>query len=801
MDEHFVVSFEGFDASVEPLSFTGRERINHPYRFDVLVAADLAEAEACRAHLLGRRARLTFDTPAGERAIHGIVDRVGLDGTLTRNRAVLGLRLVPALDGLRHVRRSRVFENMTTRAIAETIVGPSVARRFELCGELPARAYTCQYRETDLTFLHRILAEDGLFYWFDHAGETETWIITDDAAAYVEIAGDPRLHDAATPTDSSIGLAEHQVARVRHRAATRPKRVFRAGRDVSRSVDQTDFASLETTGTAPSGTFVAPMLRGAEVHVDHRGSAEDGRPVIAPAARLLESLRRDAVRARGETACRRVEPGRRARICADGDDAEVVFEDVRHEMRGTTEEGRQTYVCVFDAVPASTPLRPPPRSVRPTATLETATVVTPREADTHTDDLGRVKVRFHWDVEEHDDRLASAWLRVSHAWAGAGFGVHFLPRRGMEVLVSFIGGDPDRPIVLGALHAGGAPPPFSLPRDAHKSGIRTRSTPGGGIGHELVFDDQSGAECLSLRSARALDVASCGSANIQSGGELGIATVGARTDRTGGDLIATIGGQAVYDVGDVLTVSVGKDERHSVAGARSTTVGSHDQLLVRGSRVELVEGMRNVVVGATKGPPADDRSSVTGRVLRQAAGEMLLTSDTAIHLRCGDSTLSLHPDRIVLDAPRLQIQGDDRVALVQGRGPEASLTLEDSVRIGGASVLAASREGANLELTRVAELRGSQVNLGGLGDRVAAKRTVSDDPSVARIEVLREWFPPGVDEVTLTLASPSGQIIERRCAPGQIVELEGRSGEAFTVVGIRGDDDALAFHAPAPKGV
>lgn len=252
-----------------------------------------------------------------------------------------------------------------------------------------------------------------------------------------------------------------------------------------------------------------------------------------------------------------------------------------------------------------------------------ATVVAPAEAETQTDELGRVKVRFHWDVETPDDELASAWLRVSQAWAGAGFGAQFLPRRGMEVLVGFVGGDPDRPVVVGAVHATSTPPPLTFPRDAQKSGIRTRSTPSGAGGHELIFDDQAGAECLSLRSTRALDIASAGCSNIQSGGDLRMASVGDRSDRTGGDLLATVSGQAAYSFGDVLTVAVGKDERRAIGGARSTTVASHDQLVVRGSRIELVEGMTNVVVGATKGPPADDRASVTGRLVRQVGGELL----------------------------------------------------------------------------------------------------------------------------------------------------------------------------------
>ena len=131
-------------------------------------------------------------------------------------------------------------------------------------------------------------------------------------------------------------------------------------------------------------------------------------------------------------------------------------------------------------------------------------MVGPKGDEIYTDELGRVKVQFHWDLRGSFDDRSSAWLRVAQAWAGTGYGAQFLPRVGHEVLVGYVDGDADRPIVLGSLHNGVNRPPYTFPRDKTRSGIKTWTSPGGQGGHELVFEDKAGSELVALRSNRTL---------------------------------------------------------------------------------------------------------------------------------------------------------------------------------------------------------------------------------------------------------------------------------------------------------
>lgn len=783
-----------YAGEIDPIAFRGREAINRPYRFDVRLALRSADAPSFRRDALESRATLSFETPAGTRRVHGVIDGVSLGESLTQGRRRVDVRLVPRFDWLRLKKQSRIFQHLTTREIAEVVLREAGVRcRFELDEELPPRVYACQYRETDAAFVHRLFAEDGLFYWFDHDGDVETLVVTDAARAYRPIAGEPRLVVAPPSTGSAMKLEEHHATRTDARSRVRANVVVRRGHDARRPrADLRELSRTNAPGIDVDATSIGAghreQIRAGLGHDDHLGTREELRPLDGGAQRCLESLRRGAEHVRGESVCRRLAAGHRLTIAGAGDeDVEVVLVGVRHHMRSVAEAvGSGSYTNTFDAVPVGTPWRPPPRDARPTATLDTATVVGPEGVEIHTDELGRVKVQFHWDMDGAHDERSSCWLRVGQSWAGAGFGAQFLPRVGMEVLVGFVGGDPDRPIIQGTVHNGVAPTPFSFPRDAHTSGIKTRSTPGGNGSHELVFGDDAGAEYIKLRSSKTLHVSAVDAGSLSAGSTLRIATGTDRADDTGGDARSRVGRDEATEVARDVSATVGRNATESIVGARTTSVGARDELRVGGPRSEIVGGSRTVVVGAGASTDlSNDHLTVTGRMIHSAGKDVSLTSGSAIHLRCGESVLSIMRDRILIASPRVQIQAPDEVVLAQGRGPDATLKLAGSAALGGGSVLVAAGGGANLELAASADLRGAQVHLGGTGAKAGAKLENVGDPGKARIKVRREWFPPSVTEVTLDLSTPTGERIERQCKPGETLELDGQVGEAFTLVGMR----------------
>jgi hypothetical protein len=376
---------------------------------------------------------------------------------------------------------------------------------------------------------------------------------------------------------------------------------------------------------------------------------------------------------------------------------------------------------------------------------------------------------------------------------------------GSEVLVGYVHGDADRPVVLGSLHNGLNSTPFSFPRDLTRSGIKTSTSPGGGGGHELMFEDRAGAELVALRSNRTMKITAAEDASFAADRDLRVSAGGDRTDEVLGD----------------ATVTVNGDETRSIEGARQTVVGGIDALNVKGKRDEaiggdeihrvggvsfhMLAGPRTTIVGANSHEASDDFLSVSGEYRASSSQPMSFTSKEQIRLVCGDSKLTLFPDHIVIESPRIQLQAKERIALVQGDPPEATLVLAGSASLGGGTVtVAAGGKGAGkLFLDAEAHLDGALVKLNcGSGGGAAAKVLHgADEKGTVRFAVLREGVPADVTAVTLVIATPSGEVVERTCPVGGSVEMEGKKGEVFTLVETRIGDKPVLLHkkASAPK--
>ena len=152
-----------------------------------------------------------------------------------------------------------------------------------------------------------------------------------------------------------------------------------------------------------------------------------------------------------------------------------------------------------------------------------------------------MKVQFHWDLSGNFDDKSSAWLRVAQAWAGGGYGVQFVPRIGNEVLVGYIDGDTDRPVVVASLHNGRLPPPIGLPEHRTQSGVFTSSSPHGAGGNSLLFEDQLGAEVVALRSSRTLELAASENVKLSANDQL--------TVDAGGDMLTRVGATPTPEIG------------------------------------------------------------------------------------------------------------------------------------------------------------------------------------------------------------------------------------------------------------
>jgi type VI secretion system secreted protein VgrG len=792
------------------LSFRGREAVSRPYRFDVAVTVAGADAHDLEAQILAQPAVLAMQVPGGEpRAVCGIVAAVEAEDAFAAGHHELRLRIVPRLWLLAKRKTSRVFQNLSVPAIVAAVLdGAKVPHRAALVEKYPARLYCVQYQETDLAFVTRLLAEEGIFYFFEHARE-ETVVLCDSAHLYAPIAGDASLA-YRSERGESLGHLEHHVGPFTLRRALEPGAALHRDYDFRRPMldlraDAKPPSSAPPASTAGEGAspFEAEQLR----VYDHQG-ADELPDVDAGTARVrLEQRRRRASEARGESACRRLVPGFRFDLVDHALDAlnrSYVVASVRHEGRApdVTRNGERVYANSFACVPAEVALRPKrPRRVLQQVT-ETALVVGPEGEEIHTDEHGRVRVQFPWDLEGKKNEHSSCWVRVAQAWAGPGWGFQFVPRIGMEVVVTFVGGDTDRPLVTGCVPNALNVPPFALPASKTKSGIRTRSTPKGQGHNELSFEDRKGAELVHLHAERDLDE-KVNRNHTSAIGHNKRLTVGACLDEhveqdhattVQGDRRESVRGAAMFSAGGDRTASVGKNDVRHVAGNDCAIVTGNAVRQIAGTVAEHVQHGYALAVRehyelqvGTHDAPRHAIVYVSGNHRIVAGQDAVVHAERSLTLACGKSTITLTPEGIIIKAPSVTVEGG--AVSMKGKGPE--VRVGDKVEIISDRILLQAKE-ATIDLEHDARIDAKLVKLNCGPDRVKRDGEGAGDEQHAVIQVVHHMAGTPCERMKVTVADAKGKTREYVTAPDGTIRIEfgpeEKSG-ALRIVGMRHADD------------
>ncbi len=563
-----------------------QEELSRPFSLELtLLMAPGVELDP--AAVLGQQAVLTIYVPDGtERFFHGVVVWLrGSQGGRSDERTRCRVEVAPTAWLLSQNRRCRIFQGQSVPEIVQHVLeAGGAAVRLELSGTYAPRGYCVQYGESDLDFVHRLLEQEGIFYFFEHTHDGHTLVLADANSACPSIAGDPQV---PFREPSSMVAAVEAIDAFAARMELRPDAVVLRDYDWLRP-------ALDLTATVATGDGQAEVY-------DYPAGYEDPAAGKALAKVRLEEARASARTAAGAGAVRRLAAGHVFELVdhdVPGVDGKYLLVSVRHsgyrpELVPPDANGRPppSYRCELACIPADVRYRPPRRTPRPViAGSQTAIVVGPGSEEIHTDEHGRIKVQFHWDRQGQRDDHSSCWIRVSQAWAGQGWGALYLPRIGQEVVVGFLEGDPDRPLVTGAVYNGQNPPPVSLPHEKTRSTLRSSSSPGGSGSNELRFEDAAGQEEIYLHAQRDLDVV------IEHD----------ETQRVGHDQTLDVRGDRSRTVGGNQTLTVDKDETIAVSGsqslrvgaARTTIVGGSHTETVRGDQVITVTGAQNVTVGS-----------------------------------------------------------------------------------------------------------------------------------------------------------------------------------------------------------
>lgn len=699
----FELLFPETGASLRVAAFTGREQISRPFRLNITATAPGGDIDYAR-RLVGARATFVIhQTGEIARRIHGYVARAAFGSVVDGEARVLELCVMPRLHRLGRRRARRIFQDRTTVDIAGIILGEhDLPLRSLVARALMRRAYCVQYDETDLEFLARLFAEEGIFYSFEHdesASRGDVLVLADRAKDASPIDGDPRLVLYRGAGGAGSVIPEDAILTLSPSERARPRSARSRGYDFRRpQMALEDEASVE---------------RGAIDTLDeYEGSYEDDLE-LRPAGVRLEQARARVSEARVETYCKRLAPMRRFALDDEGAfglAGEFLITRVDHEGYGgdVIPAGRARYQNRARLIPAGTPPRSRWAPQRPRQVAEVATVVGPTGAEIHTDEYGRIKVQFGWDREGRGDDRSTCWLRVAQAWAGAGWGALFIPRVGMEVVVTFLGGDLDRPLVTGCVYNATHPPPFPLPEHATRSGLRTRSTPGGVGSNEISFEDAIGGEQLYIHAQRDYEETIENNQTSRVYGARITEVSGGASDKVGmsatvavvGDRAAEIGGSDKIEVGLNLSTKVKVDYALEVKANAATTVEGNHALEVRGNA--------SVTVG-NQGKPGYSDHYVYGSASFGASDRVVVRAEKSLTLECGESVVEILPEKIVLRAPTIELSASKAIECTAKDGP--SVTLGDHVEILTKKFKLFTEEGA-LEVDNEFKAQGKTIKLG-----------------------------------------------------------------------------------------
>ncbi|MFK7991865.1 MAG: type VI secretion system Vgr family protein [Sandaracinaceae bacterium] len=665
------------------------EALNQPYLAEVLVTTP--EPDSDMALMLGQDATLTITRASEVRTVRGLV--VALTELDTGGRKVLNearVTLAPAMYLLSLRRNTRMFQEMAVDEILTTVLEEALGaygRSIELSlnEAYEPREYCLQYAETDLAFVQRLMEEEGIAYSFDHVGDIEVLRLTDANQAFPAA---PTVNGALpyVPDDATAGDASDCIFRFRME-----------GRHTTTAVTLNDWdwtlATMPFT-EAVEGEDELGRVRESYEHGEGRtsriGSYDEGarRYQAHDMARLAgvrhEEAIRDVALGHGIGTAIGISAGTTIQLTGHptpGADGEYLVMRVEHFDAGVEgSDGRDNYHNRFVCTPIETVFRP--RRVTPKPSIpgsQTAVVTGAAGEEIHVDEHGRIKVRFHWDRENPEDDTSSCWVRVKQEWAGPNWGSWWVPRMGMEVTVHFVDGDPDRPLVTGALYNGNNPTPYSLPDEKTKSTIKSDSSLGhtgfAGTGfNEFRFEDKAGSEQVFTHAEKdynevvendhntlvhhdqsnevdndqtqiihnnqmeRVDVdqqmSVGGNRTVHVEGDYDETVDGTETRQTTGDVEETFDATETRSIAASITEDIAGNETRDISADQTETIGAAHSLTVLGNQDLTVTGALNqdVSAGITTVTPAGVDVIVGGNWSLSADGGVTIIAPAGIKI-------------------------------------------------------------------------------------------------------------------------------------------------------------------------
>ncbi|MDG3005796.1 type VI secretion system Vgr family protein [Paludisphaera mucosa] len=653
----------------------GSEAISQLFHFELDLIAENAENVAFD-QLLGKNVAIRMKAPGGKtRHIHGICSRFsqgGRDATFTS----YGMEVVPEAWFLTRRTQSRIFQHLTIPEILKKVLA-GLSVKFEIQGVFDPRDYCVQYRETDFAFASRLMEEEGIYYYFTHDEAGHKMVVANAPASHVQVPfgstveymaveGTGVEEDRLTSLEKAQELRSMKVVLWDH-CFELPHKHLEAEKLIQETVQVGKVGHKLRLGE-PDRLELYDWPGGYAQR--HDGVEKGGGEQPSDVQKIYQDNKRTTeIRMQAEAAAavelsgaghfRQFTAGHgftlKEHFNADGP---YILTSVVHEARTTSdyrsgEFGETVYQNTFTCIPAGLPFRPRRTTPRPIVPgTQTAVVVGPKGEEVFVDKYGRVKVQFHWDREGKSDANSSCWIRVAQSTAGKQWGGHFWPRVGQEVVVDYLEGDVDQPIIVGSVYNPDQMPSYRLADSNDKgrkgkliSGLKSNSSLGGSGHNEFRFYDEKEKEQIFIHAQRDMETR-------------------VRKDRielVQGSHHSIIGGEnPPYGGGGDLTEEIGRDHDAHVKGRRvehvdrdaELYVGGKQDILVRDARTENVGGDQQLIVGG-------DRQEKIGKShITQAAQEIHLKAGMKVVIEAGiELTIKAGGGFVKIDASGVTIQG------------------------------------------------------------------------------------------------------------------------------------------------
>ncbi len=610
--------------------FRGQEGISRLFHFDLDLLSENRDIEF--KNIIGQRVAIRVMTYSGSsRYINGVVSRFsqgGFDALFARYR----MEVVPWLWFLTRHADCRIFQKMTIPQIIEKVFHDRGFSDFKnsLTANYEKREYCVQYRETDFQFVSRLMEEYGIFYFFEHEETKHTLVLADSASACRNCPGGhvARYNLAGGGLDSD-DVVDHFVATLDLRSGKY------AMADYNFETPSTDLLANDPTVMEYAGNSKLEIY-------DYPGKYLTKSEGTSLAKIRMQEQEAAVKTSRGKGDCRTFVSGSKFELRdhpVDRMNGSYLLTEVVHAASvgagyTTGDMGAGTYANEFSCIPGDVSFRPPRVTPRPLiAGPQPAVVVGKSGEEIWVDKYGRVMVQFFWDRLGKKDENSSCWIRVSQAWAGKNWGAMWIPRIGQEVIVEFLEGDPDRPIITG--RNAEQEVPYQLPDHGTRSTLLSRSSQEGGSANfnEIRFEDKKGSEQMFMNAERDMDV---------------------RVEQISREF-----------VGKDRHLIVKGDQKEKVEGALHSQVGtSFNQKVGASMSLQVAEAL-NEKTGTVFAHQAGD-------VIHLKAGtHVVIESGLELTIKAGDAFINLGPDGVAISGPMVLINSGGAAGSGPGSNPEA----------------------------------------------------------------------------------------------------------------------------------